>query len=1392
MKQNLFKTIMAFALFVLPIVSYGQTITLGASSKFVLLTTTGAITNSGTNFLTHLTGKVGSNSGSSTGFGNVDGGMHDGDVVSNAASSDLLIAYSQLDLATPTVSHSSSLGGGETILPGVISIGTAATLNSELILDGNASSVFIFKINGALSVGSGAKVKLINGALACNVFWKTEGMVSIGSNSTLRGTIVAHNAAIAFGTGDSLEGRALAINGAITMNSLTAFTPIGCGSPVLTGPVAPTLGAVGTFALFSSIGPVSNGGAISYITGDVGTNLGLTTNYDPLYVNGIIHPTPDGATALAATALSVAYGQLNALTTDINLLYPAIFGHNLVLTPHTYLLNAATSLTDTLILNAQGNPNAVFVLKVNGALNTITGAVVKLVNGAQSKNVYWKVEGAVSLANNTTFHGTIVANNGAIDITTGAKFFGRALTTNGAITTNGDTINALVTPSPATISGDSTVCAGSSIPLMASDTGGVWSATNPRATVSGTGMVTGVMAGIDTILYTVTNRFGTAVSSKVITVRPNANAGIINGPSSVCIGSTINLTDTATGGVWSASNANATVLGGIVTGISSGLDTIRYTVTNSCGTAVATKVVTIQPTPTVNTVANQVVCNGASTAPVTFGGTVPGTTYTWTNDNTSIGLPASGSGNIASFIATNSSSNAVIANITVTPSANSCTGMAQSFTITVRPTPTVNTVANQVICNGALSAAVAFSGAVAGTSYSWTNDNSTIGLPTSGTGTIPVFTATNSTSATTLANIVITPSASGCTGSTRNFTYTIHPIPNSGAVANQVLCNGAVTAPINFAGTVSGTTYSWTNDNTTIGLPASGTGNIAGFTASNISGATTVANIMMTPSANGCMGTTRNFSITVHPTPTVNTVANQTLCNGAFSAPVMLSGAASGTAYNWTNDNATIGLPINGIGNIPVFTASNMTSATTIANIVITPSANGCTGSTKSFSYTVHPTPSVNTIANQVVCNGTATAPVNFSGVVSATTYNWTNSNNTMGLASTGSGNIPSFTAINTTNVPATTTIVVSPTANACSGASRSFTITVNPTPIIAAIANQAVCNGLPTAMTNFNSSVCGSTYSWTNNNNSIGLGLSGTGNIPSFVANNNTEVSVVATITVTPTANSCQGSSAMYTYTIHPTPVAPRMTLTTPPSVCHMTYFRNFGAATLPPAGIQYSWSAVNAQISDTGNTQQYSLVNFKTVGTATVILTATVNATGCKNRDSYNVTVTNNMADVPAQVIYFNKSFVALQNNEEAYAWGYDNAKTLAPTYLPTEMNQDYVNANPQLDSNNYWVMVTHDNCIQKTYYNKPSGALMKIAKNEVVIFPNPAGQQIKVDITTTVSGTVQMEIYSMMGQKMYVTNDLVSNPIVDVSLFPSGIYVVVCYRDNEKISTTRFMKN
>lgn len=191
---------------------------------------------------------------------------------------------------------------------------------------------------------------------------------------------------------------------------------------------APALGRVATFALFTSAGAFSNTGT-STISGDIGTHAGALTGFPPGTISGSIH-IADSVTTLAATNLGTSAAFLSTLTCGSTL--SATLGNGQILTPNVYCVTTLATLTGNLILNAMGNPNAIFVIKVNGALSTGISSKVLLTNSAHQDNVYWYVNGAFILADSSLFKGTLICN-GAISLLQKANIVGRALTTAGAI-----------------------------------------------------------------------------------------------------------------------------------------------------------------------------------------------------------------------------------------------------------------------------------------------------------------------------------------------------------------------------------------------------------------------------------------------------------------------------------------------------------------------------------------------------------------------------------------------------------------------------------------------------------------------------------------------------------------------------------------------------------------------------------------------------------------------------------------------------------------------------------------------------------------------------------------------------------------------------------------------
>lgn len=201
----------------------------------------------------------------------------------------------------------------------------------------------------------------------------------------------------------------------------------------------PVMGLTSGYALFSTNGSVTNSG-ITFITGDVGTNIGQAIGFDALNVKGFLRTVQDNATTMCKDDLLTLYNSLNLMASTVEIHNPAQFGHYFMITPQTYHSNAATILTDTLFINALGDPNAVFVIQISGGLTTTPNSRVILMNGAQSKNIFWKIEGAITLNDNSVFRGIVVVNNGAIVIKPSVLLDGAAFTTNGEISVASSTV----------------------------------------------------------------------------------------------------------------------------------------------------------------------------------------------------------------------------------------------------------------------------------------------------------------------------------------------------------------------------------------------------------------------------------------------------------------------------------------------------------------------------------------------------------------------------------------------------------------------------------------------------------------------------------------------------------------------------------------------------------------------------------------------------------------------------------------------------------------------------------------------------------------------------------------------------------------------------------------
>ncbi|MFH2142435.1 MAG: ice-binding family protein [Bacteroidota bacterium] len=199
---------------------------------------------------------------------------------------------------------------------------------------------------------------------------------------------------------------------------------------------APDLGTSSSFALFTSTGAFDNLRETK-VTGDIGTNIGALTGFpSPGTVVGEIHVV-DLTSAQAANDLEIAYSQLFALACDSTI--GTTLGNNKVLPPHIYCLGAASLLTGDLILDGKGDPDAIFIFKIDGALSTSINSNVILINLASFNNVYWQINGAFELGDSSVFRGIIIAS-GAISLLDSSSLEGNGLSRGGAISLNNNNV----------------------------------------------------------------------------------------------------------------------------------------------------------------------------------------------------------------------------------------------------------------------------------------------------------------------------------------------------------------------------------------------------------------------------------------------------------------------------------------------------------------------------------------------------------------------------------------------------------------------------------------------------------------------------------------------------------------------------------------------------------------------------------------------------------------------------------------------------------------------------------------------------------------------------------------------------------------------------------------
>ncbi|MEM6317349.1 MAG: T9SS type A sorting domain-containing protein [Bacteroidota bacterium] len=563
---------------------------------------------------------------------------------------------------------------------------------------------------------------------------------------------------------------------------------------------------------------------------------------------------------------------------------------------------------------------------------------------------------------------------------------------------------------------------------------------------------------------------------------------------------------------------------------------------------VVSRNINVNPVPVVNAVPNITVCAGETVNPINFtGSSVPATVYNWSRPNNDvIGINTSGTGNINSFVAQNTGTSDIVSTITVTPTANGCSGTSISFTLRIKPTPVIVFDATRppTMCSMD-DGAIKFTGLAANTNY--TVNYKKNGTPTSvsittngtvgsdsimvGAGSytdISVITTGNCTSNIIAGPITISDPAS----------------PTVNQLSNQTLCYDGM--PISVTVTGNAERYNWSINN---GFSFSNTsivnttmGAMVTITPPTVNSFPVTATVTVTPenTTTGCIGTPMTFNITVKPTPSVNAITNVTACHGETVNAVNFTGSlVANTVYSWTN-NTNIGLASSGTGNLPSFIASNTSSGPVTSTITVTPSFDGCSGASETFSITVNPKPtiSIGTVTNPTTCGGTDGA-IEIKGINNTDTFNLSYTFSGVSIdVMTNEGPGVVDTMIEMLGAGNYSNILIK--QYECESNALSQSLSDPNAPTVDSISDQTICIGDSSQVVNL-SGTSGATFTWVKQPSSDSLAtsgnlLTGTAMVPKFGPLLTNYVNIDSTtITVTPTLNSCTGAPETFKIYVQP-----------------------------------------------------------------------------------------------------------------------------------------------------------------------------------------------------------------------------------------------------------------
>ena len=576
---------------------------------------------------------------------------------------------------------------------------------------------------------------------------------------------------------------------------------------------------------------------------------------------------------------------------------------------------------------------------------------------------------------------------------------------------------------------------------------------------------------------------------------------------------------------------------------------------------------------------------------------------------------------------------------------NGCVNTDQ-IKVTVNSLPVVSAGMDTAVCSGQYAVLRGFG---SNSTYTWNNGVTNL-VPF-----IPSATQTYTVTGT---------DNNGCS-STDQVVVTVKPLPNVYGGNDTIICAGT-----NLSLVPSGAvTYTWTYSYGNVWSPIPG-----GTSTLNIAPNATVTYLLEGLGSNGCSNSDQVL-ITVRPLPTtsIDTIGSKS-CFDANGNLFTLNGTSSAGTPTWSivsNPNAL---------NITWYTGQNVdspvikilggTGGSVVFKYRVTSNQTpNCGVSEKSIAVKVIPIPTVNSIGNLSICNGTPVAAATFSSpqdsAANPVTFTWSNIAPPTGLNGQNiAGNLPGYTAINTSDILIYDAIKVTPTISlnggnlVCQG-TETLVRTVEVKPLPRAVLNNPndtiQCNGSQLTL-NIQPFVANQ-YTWTTSGDNVGLGSTiGNNPIPTFTATNIGNNTLTGNIVITPASvNGCSGVPLYFNVVVKPTPHLTN--LPSKDSLCSGSTFTF--TPTTNVSGTTVAWQRVGPNgINDTSsgiNNIQETLSSHNALSYNAAQYNVHLNAAGCTNDTAIRVVVkpipTKPTFTLPNDFCH-NTSYINLQADRAPFA--------------------------------------------------------------------------------------------------------------------------------------------